>query len=172
MICPDCGHDNIEGVDVCDECGQSLVQCEPTGGELTESISRHSIKVLCPNPPITVGSGTTVRDAIRKMITNRIGCLLIVEEDVLAGIFTERDVLNRVSSDAGSLDRPVSEFMTPHAESVTSEDSIAYALHSMDLGGYRHLPIVDTDGRPGGIISVRDILRFLCVRFARSRSPA
>ena len=40
----------------------------------------------------------------------------------------------------------------------------------MDLGGYRHLPVVDDDARPIGVISVRDILRFLCVRFAKLRT--
>ena len=60
--------------------------------------------------------------------------------------------------------------MTSAPVTVSQDDSIAYALHAMDLGGYRHLPVVDEDGRPTGIISVRDILRFLCVRYAELRT--
>ena len=114
---------------------------------------------------------TSVREAIRELVDNKIGCLLVVADGELAGIFTERDVLNKVSADLNTLDRPVSGFMTSSPETITKQDSIAYALHTMDLGGYRHLPIVD-GGRPTGVISVRDILRFLCIRFAELRSQA
>ena len=53
---------------------------------------------------------------------------------------------------------PVEPFMTPNPETVTAEDTLAFALHKMDIGGYRHLPVL-TDDRPSGVISVRDLLR-------------
>ena len=59
------------------------------------------------------------------------------------------------------MDVPIAEIMTPSPVTLDARDSIAYALHAMDLGGYRHMPIVDEEGRPIGIISVRDILGFL-----------
>jgi CBS domain-containing protein len=49
--------------------------------------------------------------------------------------------------------------MTCGPETVTSSDSLAFALHKMDGGGYRHLPVV-SGGRPTGVISVRDLLRY------------
>jgi len=167
MICPDCGNDNIDGVDSCDACGQPLVEFDPSGDELEQTISRHSISVLCPKAPITVESTSTVAKSIRQMVAEKIGCLLVVTNGELVGVFTERDVLNKVSSDLETLNQPVSDFMTTSPEAIKQEDSIAYALHAMDLGGYRHMPIVDDNGQPTGIISVRDILRFLCVRFAQ-----
>jgi CBS domain-containing protein len=170
MICPDCKHDNISGVDTCDACGQSLVDFDPSGSELEETITRHSISVLNPKIPVMVPSSITLREAVSEMVEKKIGALLVVENGVLVGIVTERDVLNHVSDDRASLDRPIFGIMTQSPESVSSEDSIAYALHAMDLGGYRHLAIVDDGGGPTGIISVRDILRFLCVRFAESRA--
>ena len=170
MLCPDCGYDNIDGVDTCDTCGQSMVQFDPSGDELEQVIARHNISVLCPKKPIVVPANVSARDAINRMVTEKIGCLLVEVDGELAGVFTERDVLNRISSDLSTLDGPVSDFMTPAPEAIKEEDSIAYALHAMDLGGYRHMAIVNGDGRPTGIISVRDILRFLCVRFAELRS--
>lgn len=170
MICPDCGHDNISGVDTCEACGQPLVQFDPSGCELEQSISRHSISVLNPKTPVTVNSSVSLREAVAQLVEHRIGALLVVENDVLVGIVTERDVLNRVSEDPAMLDKPVFDSMTRSPESVKPQDSIAYALHAMDLGGYRHLAIVDDTGRPTGIISIRDILRFLCVRFAEMRA--
>jgi len=170
MICPDCGHDNIVGVDLCDACGQPLVDFDPCGSPLEESISRHSISVLAPKSPLTVEASSSVRQAVREMVDRKIGCVLIVDGGKLVGIFSERDVLNKVTPDMSALDKPVSLYMTPAPETIRKQDSIAYALHAMDLGGYRHMPIVDDASRSTGIISVRDILRFLCVRFAEIRS--
>jgi CBS domain-containing protein len=170
MICPDCGYDNIEGVDGCEQCGQPLVDFDPATCELEESISRHSIAVLTPKPVVTIPSTTTVRESIRTMAEKNIGCVLVKDSERLAGVFTERDVLNRITPDLDALDEPVSNYMTRSPETIRRQDSIAYALHQMDIGGYRHMVIVDRYGSPTGILSVRDILRFLCVRFAEIRS--
>jgi CBS domain-containing protein len=171
VICPNCSYDNIDGVDTCDECGQPLVDFDPAGCELEESISRHSIRVLAPKPPLTVSSAATVREAVQMMAEKNIGALLVEQDRSVVGIFTERDVLNRVTPRlADALDRPVCEYMTRSPETIRRRDSIAYALHAMDIGGYRHMPVVDEYGAANGILSVRDILRFLCVRFAEIRS--
>jgi len=170
VICPDCGYDNIEGVDWCEQCGQPLVEFDPATCELEESISRHSIRVLSPKPAISVPPSCTVREAVRMMAQRNIGCLLVQDSSGVAGVFTERDVLNRISPDMTAMDRPVSDYMTRSPETRRRQDSIAYALHAMDIGGYRHMAVVDSEGSPTGILSVRDILRFLCVKFAEIRS--
>jgi CBS domain-containing protein len=56
--------------------------------------------------------------------------------------------------------RPLRDFMTPAPETVRPEDALAFALHKMDSGGYRHLPVVK-DGLPLGMVSVRDMLRHI-----------
>jgi CBS domain-containing protein len=172
MICPDCGHDNIPGVESCEACAQPLVEFDAAGSDLEQSISGHSVRVLCPKDPVSVSPVTTVREAVAKCVDGKFGCLLVEQDDELVGVFTERDVLNKLSDDLTALDRPVSDFMTAAPETLTSDDSIAYALHAMDLGGYRHMPVVNDKRKPTGIISVRDILRFLCVRFAEIRTDA
>ncbi len=172
MLCPACGFDNIDGVDDCEQCAQPLVEFDPTGGELEESISRHTVDVLCPKTPLTISPETTARVAVAEMVDQRIGCMFVVEGGELVGVFTERDVLLKMSSELEELDKPVSDFMTPSPVTISKEDSIAYALHLMDLGGYRHLGIVAADGKPTGVISIRDILRFLCVRFGEIRAQA
>lgn len=169
MICPDCGHDNIPGDEVCADCGMSLVDAQPLGNEVERSISSHKVEVLCPHEPEFVQATTTARDVVRHMGKLRIGCVMVQDAGKFVGIFTERDVLNKILPDLSRLDRPVRDFMTAEPETVTKSDSIGYCVQAMALGGYRHLPVVDHSGDPSGILSVRDILRFLCVKFAKSR---
>jgi CBS domain-containing protein len=58
------------------------------------------------------------------------------------------------------LNQPVRDYMTRKPVTLEGRDKIAYALHKMDLGGYRHIPITD-DGKLTGMISVRLILRYI-----------
>jgi CBS domain-containing protein len=170
MICPDCQFDNIPGTDTCEACGQPMIHMDASGSELEESISRHQVEVLCPSLPVCIPPTLTVREAVAEMVQRKIGCVIVEENDELVGIFTERDVLNKITPDLSTLDRPVADFMTRAPETLTRRDSIAYGLHAMDLGGYRHLPVVNSSKKTRGVVSVRDILRFLCIRFAKLRS--
>ena len=112
---------------------------------------------------------TPVRQVIAEMAGKKIGCVLVEESANLLGVFSERDILNKVSLDRANLDRPVADFMTPSPATATKTDSIGFVLQTMDLGGYRHLPIVNSANIAVGIISSRDILRFMAVKYAGSR---
>jgi CBS domain-containing protein len=169
MRCPDCGYDNVAGADECQECGGSLWGLDPQGNEVEQGIAGHAISVLCPRAPVCVPPDTLVRDVLAEMAEKNIGCVLVEENATLLGVFSERDVLNKVSLDRANLDRPVIEFMTRSPATATKTDSIGFVLQTMDLGGYRHLPIVNSCNIATGIISSRDVLRFLTVRYARSR---
>jgi CBS domain-containing protein len=57
--------------------------------------------------------------------------------------------------------RPVSEVMTPEPETLGPDDGIAYALQRLIVGGFRHIPIVDEDGRPLAVLSQRDFVAFI-----------
>jgi CBS domain-containing protein len=91
--------------------------------------------------------------------------------DHLQGLLSERDLLLKVADyhndQAG---RPVREFMTRRPETVRESDSLAFALHKMDCGGYRHLPVL-RDGLLLGMISVRDLLRHI-TRMCKGTCPA
>lgn len=95
------------------------------------------------------------------LVDREIGSVIIVEDDRILGIFSERDVLWKLNTEVHELrSRPVSEFMTRHVETIDLDDKLALALHKMDLGGYRHLPVTDED-KLCGIISIRDIMRYM-----------
>jgi len=166
MICPSCHHDNIPGVDTCEDCGQSLTRLEDPATDWERAITEQPVSGLSPKVPVTVSAHSSLREAVQTLVRHHIGCLLVEEEGKVAGIFTERDVLNRVLPNQNDLDRPVSDVMTPTPQTISMTDSIAYAMHEMAMGGYRHLPIADADGTAAGIISARDLVRFLANRFA------
>jgi CBS domain-containing protein len=100
------------------------------------------------------------------MVAERVGCAAVTDlEGRLLGIFTERDALMRLNVDAARMaDKPVSSVMTANPATLRAEDKIAFALHRMNVGGYRHIPILDDDDRLVGVISIRGILAYLTER--------
>jgi CBS domain-containing protein len=132
------------------------------GAILSEPIGRHLRGV-----PIAVAETATLEEAVATMQKQHIGCVLIVGEDgKLTGIFSERDLLNRVTGKTADLKKArVRDFMTPKPETLGPEDRIAWAMNRMHIGGYRHVPIVDRDGRPIGMLSIKDIVDFIVELF-------
>jgi len=161
MICPACGHDNFPGREHCGNCLHDLTQLDrPVSRDRVErSLMEDPVSVLQPRKAVTVTPEATVGDAIRIMLEQDIGAVLVVAADGrLVGIFSERDLLTRVAGQVTDYaNRPVSEFMTADPETVRPTDTLAFALHKMDGGGYRHLPVLK-DGHPLGMLSVRDML--------------
>ena len=166
-ICPNCGHQNIAGVDVCDECETSLsYMSHPRGrNSLEQSILKDPVKIIEPRPPFLVPAGMHVAEVLRRMVQWNVGCAMVVDDrQELIGVFTERDAVRRLGPEIESLaDRPVREFMTVNPATIEEDDRLAQALHKMDLGEYRHLPVLRR-GRVVGLLSARDILRYLADR--------
>lgn len=108
---------------------------------------------------VSAPASTTVRAAAITMSEHRIGAILVVDgEGQLTGLFTERDVLNRVV--ALSLDpdtTPLSAVMTVKLQTATPDKPLAHALHMMLEGGFRHVPVVE-NGKPVGMVSARNAL--------------
>ena len=111
--------------------------------------------------PILIGATSTVADAVTSMNENHTGCVLVGKDGKLIGIFTERDVLTKNFLRADSDKVAVETVMTKNPETLEPDDSIAFALNKMSVGGYRHIPIVEASGKPVGVLSVRDIVDFL-----------
>ena len=123
---------------------------------LDSSVLNDPIRVLQPKPAIIVGPSEPVDAVVQRMRAERNGCALVVEEGRLVGIFTERDVLMQGSGSA-----PVREVMTRDPESIRQDDTIATLFHKMVAGQYRHIPIVDGEGAPVGVVSQREAVRYL-----------
>ncbi len=153
----------MEGADTCEKCQQSLSALSkprPTSA-IERAVMKDRIKKLVPREPLLVAPDTAVGSVLRQLVDRSLGCAVVVENHLPVGVFTERDALVRLNVDAAKLaDRPVSEFMTSPVESLELSDTVAFALHKMDFGGYRHMPVVH-EGRVTSYISVRDILNHI-----------
>ncbi len=124
---------------------------------------REPIRLLNPRSPVCVPPDAALRDAIGMMREHHIGCVLVVDGDRLLGILTERDLLLKV--EIADLAKPIAEFMTPAPETLQLDDPIVWALNRMSVGGYRHVPLVDREGKPVGIVSVKDIVHYIVAFF-------
>ena len=102
---------------------------------------------------------TTVRAAAITMAKHKIGAILVVDDQGrLAGLFTERDVLNRVVAQGLDPDSTqLSAVMTADLQTASPDKPLAHALHMMFEGGFRHVPVVE-GGRPVGMVSARNAL--------------
>ncbi len=164
--CPYCGAENPAGADICSECQQSLTDLSHPSFDtpVERGLMSDRIEALSPKAPLAVSPQTTIGEVLAKMISASIGCVMIVEDDQLLGIFSEYDAVHRIGSEAAKMaDRSISSVMTPKPITLDSKDRIAFALHKMHVGGYRHLPIM-TESKLTGVISIRDILGYLSER--------
>jgi len=105
---------------------------------------------------LSIVPSTTVAEAATTMGERRIGSALVMEDDQLLGIFTERDIVRALGQDFGAAERPVSEWMTPDPVTVPPDTPAAEALKTMLEGGFRHLPVTEGD-QIAGIVSIRDL---------------
>ena len=107
---------------------------------------------------VTAAASMTVSKAARLMQERRVGAIMVVEDEQLVGMFTERDALFRVvAKERDGQTTPLAEVMTRNPRTIHPDKPFAHALEMMHEGGFRHVPVVE-NGRPVGIVSVRDAL--------------
>jgi CBS domain-containing protein len=108
-----------------------------------------------------VSSTITIAEAVAEMNRRRIGCIVIMDDGQLAGIFTERDVLRRVvGADLDPKSVRVAEVMTKNVHTIRPSATLEETMTIFADRRCRHLPVVE-DGRLRGLISIGDISRWM-----------
>ena len=108
---------------------------------------------------LTLPATATVDEAARAMTERKVRSVLITDGKKLCGIFTGTDLIERVvAAGKDATSTPLAEVMTKDPECVSCDCQAIEALRMMDIGGYRHLPVVD-DGCLVGVLSRRDFVR-------------
>lgn len=174
--CPSCRSLNLEGAETCEECGADLTELSRPRARSPVEKSLHKGRVgdLRDHPPVVVPPERKIRDVIASLVHRRDGCAVVADASgKVVGVFSERDLLTRVAGRGEELlDRPVAEFMTKDPVTIGADAPLAYALHQMDLGGYRHLPVIDVRNRPVAMVSIKDILAYLEDEFLGPSDPS
>ncbi len=119
-----------------------------------------SLLKIASVPAATVSPQSTVTEAVQMMNDKRVGAVAVVDNDKLVGIFTERDVMIRVvlaSKDPKAT--VMSDVMTREVETAAADMPYGDCLRVMVERHFRHLPVIDSGNRVGGILSVRDLLQ-------------
>jgi CBS domain-containing protein len=133
--------------------------------DLAKNLKIESVSRLQPTAPLQVSPSHTVAEALELMRREAVGCVLVCAGERLVGIFTERDLTRRLLALDKPLTLTLAECMTPNPATVHAKDSIGAAVRRMEVGGYRHLPVVDEAGRPVGVLSVKRIVHYLVEHF-------
>ena len=137
--------------------------------ESSKALETHEIQVplgsIMHHVP-SVLSGASVQDVINLMVSHDIGSIFVVSDESLKGVIGERDILLKVLNKLGDYaNLSVDHFMKCDPLTLKPEDLLDTAIQHMAQGGFRHIPIVDDQHRPLGMVSVRHIISYLIEHF-------
>ena len=140
-----------------------------TATSLAKWLRRDKVSSLRLRDVCRVSPRDSIAQAVRTMVGCRTGFALVMDGDNgaarLIGIFTERDFVNRVVAAGVDVSTPVEKVMTPGPKVVRASGTVQSAVEMMEAGGYRHLPVVGEQGEPVGVLSVKDVVRYLVEYF-------
>src|SRR5437773_4904037 len=118
------------------------------------------VSVLPTDDYVAVSPFTPLSQAIEVMKKDEGGCVIILDDGRVAGIFTERDLLTKILGEDVDLESPISDWMQPAVETLSSEATIGDAVRLMNEKSFRNIPLVK-QGELVGSISVFDIITYL-----------
>src|SRR5690554_6211331 len=108
-----------------------------------------------------ITSGSSVLEALQIMMEKNISALLIIENDQLLGIFTERDYARKIIlKGKSSKETLIKDVMTVSPHTITSDEKIASCMELMTNNHFRHLPVIE-NGKVLGMVSIGDLVKFI-----------
>src|SRR5580765_460823 len=121
---------------------------------------QQKVSILPTDDYVVVSPFTTLSQAIEAMKRNEGGCVIVLNDGRVAGIFTERDLLTRVLGTNADLESPIKDWMQTSVQTLSPEATIGDAVRLMNEKSFRNIPLVK-QGELKGSISVFDIITYL-----------
>jgi len=112
--------------------------------------------------------GASVKTTIEKMRAEHHHCAIITDQGLLVGIFTDRDILQKVAGQPQTWSYPIEDFMTPAPVTVSQTDAANAALALMNRKHFRNVPVLDEAGQVVGNLTHYAIIKYLADRFPES----
>ena len=119
-----------------------------------------TVAALMSRQLVTSDGTATLGEAAAVMAQRRVGSILVLEGERLAGIFSERDIVRALSHSHDAVRDPVAHWMTQRPVTIGPDASVEEALEKMLAGGFRHLPVLEGE-RLVGMVSMRDLSKAL-----------
>jgi CBS domain-containing protein len=126
----------------------------------THNACDQRVHVLKTDDYVAVSPFTPLSQAIEAMKKDEGGCVVILEDGRVAGIFTERDLLTKILGETLDMESPISQWMEPAVQTLSPEATVGDAVRLMNEKSFRNIPLVN-DGELIGSISVFDIITYL-----------
>ena len=119
------------------------------------------IREVPPGRLVAVSPQTRLVDVAREMRLDDCDSVAVMDDGNLVGIITERDLVRAIADGVDSKQATASIVMTPNPATVTTEEDVSVVALKMMRLGIRHLPVVDSDGKPVGLLSARNLVAVL-----------
>lgn len=119
------------------------------------------VKDLPPGRLLSVDPQTKVAEVAREMRGNDADSVAVMEDGVLVGIITERDLVRAIADGVNPTQTNASVIMTADPATVTADEDVSIVALKMMRLGVRHLPVVDGNGKPLGLVSARNLVAVL-----------
>jgi CBS domain-containing protein len=131
------------------------------------NLSTETVEETHPGKPLIVSPQATIGEVFALLKKERTGGVLVCRDNVLVGVFTERDAL-KLMANGCDFNAPIATVMTARPVSVHTHETVSSAINRMAAGGFRRMPMVNDTGRPVGIVKVSGVLRYLVEHFPRA----
>ena len=132
---------------------------------IEQALRQEKLRNLPRPEPASVPSGTSLGETLKCMRAAGGAAVLVCRGGRAIGIFTERDVLNKLFAAPVDDSQPVDRFMTANPASLPLDATLGEAVRLMTEKGYRNVPLVDQEGRSAGMIAARDIVQYVAEHF-------
>jgi len=166
VLCPACRERNIPGEDTCWACSGPLSNLDlpETEQPITSTDLNRSLETIRLRRATLLAAPATVREVVELLRADPSGGVLIVADGRIAGIFTERDVLQKIAGRPETMDHPITDYMTPDPVVLDESDHMNVVLHKMGVGGFRHLPVL-REGEVVGMITANEVIRWVLLQY-------
>lgn len=134
---------------------------------IAAKLAEVKISRLPLRPPPLVERNASIRETVEAMKAKHLGCALVCDRGKLVGLFTERDLLNKVIGEQVSYSSAVEHFMTPDPAKLSLDASVITAMRVMRDGDYRNIPLVNSEGKAAGVVTVRDLVVYFAEHFPK-----
>lgn len=133
--------------------------------QIEEILKSATIRDLRLESGEAVSRSTSLGEVCEILDRRRFNAVAVCDDRRVVGIFTQRDLLFRVALERVDPDTPIGELMTPEPLTIELHQPLREAVRAMTERGFRNLPLVDSEGRWVGMVSSRNVLRYIAEHF-------